>query len=72
MAVADETSESVMPDVGDYVNLTIEGKVTSVDGTNVMVQPQLINGQEIPPTPEEEEGEMEAELNALINEGGQY
>jgi hypothetical protein len=45
---ASETGPSVPPEVGDAVTLTIEGKVTGVDGDMCQVTPETANGEPLP------------------------
>lgn len=47
LAVPDEGEQMAAPEVGDKVTYTVEGKVTRVEGEQVYVAPETINGEPV-------------------------
>ena len=56
VAVPDENETLVAPEPGDVVTVTIEGRVSRVDGEVVYVAPELANGEPMPAHQEEATG----------------
>lgn len=56
---------SAVPEPGDQVSVTLEGKVTRVEGDNIYFQADMANGQPMPQAAMTEDEQLQAEANAL-------
>lgn len=70
VSLAGESGETVAPEVGDAVSLTVEGKIARVEGERAYVSPETANGEPVetsgPPEspPEETEDSLMAEARS--------
>lgn len=72
VSVNEDDNQQTAPSEGDSISVTLEGKVTRVEGDMVYFQPTTANGE---PVPEKAEAEPTLEnegasLKAMSQEGG--
>jgi hypothetical protein len=73
LSESDEGGETMAPEQGDTVEVTIGGRVTRAEGGNIYIRPETANGQPIKPAGGEtydEDDEMRREIGAMGGSAG--
>jgi hypothetical protein len=70
LGMPDESGEMIMPEAGDTVSVTIDGKLGKITGQNATVTVEMVNGQPLdgeaaPEAPAEEMPTREGLMAAL-------
>jgi len=65
LAQPDEGEQMQTPEVGDPVTMTVEGKITRVEGENAYVTPSAVNGREVEQAPASAPMDEESQLRDM-------
>lgn len=70
VSLSGETGETVAPEPGDQVTLTVEGKVSRVEGDSVYVQAESANGEPVMGSNAEVPEDIDEEMASLKTDLG--